>query len=741
MPKKSEKIPQTNSNIKRRLIIYLIFGFILFFLLILRMGWLQFVQGSDLKERAYRQQVANRTITPKRGNIYDSTGRTLALSIEVDVVYVSPSKLKSSSGAEVNKAMLAQAFSDIFAVDYVETFDKLNSDSSSVKIADKVEHDKIELLETWLKSNNITGGVYIESETRRFYPYETLASNLIGFTGTDGQGLVGLEYSLDSLLSGTSGKIVTTTDSINSEIPNGEQKYISALDGNDIILTIDMNIQSICEKYLAQAVHDNRADGGTVIMMEPSTGNILAMATYPDYNINIPFAPNSSIRTDNWDELSSEEKNNLLYKMWNNTSVQNTYEPGSTFKIITAAAALEEGLIHPNHAGDFYCAGTEKVSDADIRCWRSYDPHGYQSLRDALANSCNPAFIQLGRKIGAKTLYKYYEAFGLFETTGSSLYGEQRGLFHNVNNVGEYELATISFGQRFTITPLQLITAVSSIANEGVLMKPNIVKEIKNTNTGSITPTVPTEVRQVVSKETADILMEMLDYTVTDGTGGWAKVPGYSIGGKTGTSEPIESNREEGYVASFIAVSPTVHAQVVLLVIIDDPKAGSIQGGSVAGPIISDIFGEVLPSLGIASSQNPTNSSNSTEYFTLPDIRNKTVAEAKTILSKFDVHIAQHEDPDNDIIIDQVPKPGISLRRNSDIYLYTASNSQRTYVAVPALKGMSAAQATNSLASKGLNIVINGTGIVTSQDIAADKEVEQGTVITVTLQSAIDGGY
>jgi len=260
MGRKAKNTPQTDTKIKRRLIIYLVFGFILFFCLILRMGWLQFVQGSDLKERAYRQQIANRTITPKRGNLYDSNGKVLALSIDVDMISVNPQKLKYKDGKEVNKAMLAQALSDICGVDYVETLDKLSSDSSSVKIADKVEHDKIELLKNWLSSNNIVSGVNIESETRRFYPHETLASNLIGFTGTDGQGLIGLEYSLNFLLSGTSGKVVTATDSINSEIPNGEQKYIAALDGNDITLTIDMNIQSICEKYLAAAVHDHRAD-------------------------------------------------------------------------------------------------------------------------------------------------------------------------------------------------------------------------------------------------------------------------------------------------------------------------------------------------------------------------------------------------------------------------------------------------------------------------------------------------
>ena len=260
MKKKSKNIPKTDFDIKRRLIMFLVITFILLFMLIIRMSWLQFVEGASLRERAYKQQVANRTIAPKRGNIYDATGMALALSAEVDSITVTPGNLKTSDGTEVNQATLAQALATIFDLDYTETLNKLNSDSSTIKIADKIEHNKIELLENWLKANNIISGVNIESQIRRFYPYENLASNLIGFTGTDNQGLIGLEYSLDNLLSGTSGKVVTTTDSINVEIPNGEQINVAALNGHDIILTIDMKIQSVCEKYLSQAVIDSKSE-------------------------------------------------------------------------------------------------------------------------------------------------------------------------------------------------------------------------------------------------------------------------------------------------------------------------------------------------------------------------------------------------------------------------------------------------------------------------------------------------
>ena len=315
--------------------------------------------------------------------------------------------------------------------------------------------------------------------------------------------------------------------------------------------------------------------------MNPQNGDILAMATNPNYNLNDPYTMTIPSIKENWDDLSQEEKSTELFKMWNNGAVQKTYEPGSTFKVITAAAGLEEGLVTTDNTSDFYCSGSEVISGIEMRCWKYYDPHGMQSLRQALMNSCNPAFMQVGRRIGASTLYKYYKGFGLFNTTNKYFYGESNSVFFDENNINEFNLATMSFGQRFTITPIQLITAISSIANEGILMKPRIVKEIKNTDTGSISTIEPESIRQVVSKETADSLMDMLESVVANGTGIYAQIKGYSIGGKTGTSEPLSGDEDEGYVASFIAMSPTVNTQVVILVTIYDPKGFSHQGSQV----------------------------------------------------------------------------------------------------------------------------------------------------------------
>lgn len=493
--------------------------------------------------------------------------------------------------------------------------------------------------------------------------------------------------------------------------------------GSDVTLTIDANIQSISEKYLEQAVTDNNADGGNVIIMNPSTGDVLAMATYPNYNLNEPFTINDSELAKNWDNMSSEDKSTALFNMWKNTAVQSTYEPGSTFKIITAAAGLEEGIVTADNDSDFYCSGTENVSGTEMRCWKYYDPHGYQSLRQALANSCNPAFIQLGQKIGAHTLYKYYRGFGLFDKTNSYFYGESNSVFFDEDNINEFNLATMSFGQRFTITPIQLITAVSAIANEGVLMQPRIVKEIKDTNSGAVTTIEPKTVRQVVSKETAETMMDMLEYVVNEGTGKYAKITGYSIGGKTGTSEPLSGNEDEGYVASFIAMSPTVNTQVVVLVTIYDPKGDSHQGSQVAGPVVKQILSEVLPYIGVASESDSESTTSNITTSTLPDVRNKTIAEAKTLLknSGFKVKITGNEDENTTLITDQVPKPGVTLVNNSTIYLYTSNNNVRSTTTVPNLKGMSSAQVLNSVQASNLNVILDGSGTVVNQDIAARK--------------------
>lgn len=543
---------------------------------------------------------------------------------------------------------------------------------------------------------------------------------------------------------GTPGKVLASTDSINGEIPNSQKSYVAAQNGNDVTLTIDVNIQSIAEKYLSQAVVDNYADGGNVIIMNPQNGDVLAMATYPNYNLNQPYTISSPKLQETWDQLSSEEKSNELFKMWNNTAVQSTYEPGSTFKIITAAAGLEEGIVKPDTPGDFYCSGSENISGIEMRCWKYYDPHGSESLRQALMNSCNPAFMQLGRRIGAHTLYKYYRGFGFFNTTNPYFYGEQNSVFFNENNINEFNVATMSFGQRFTITPIQLITALSAVSNEGVLMQPRIVKEIKNTDTGSTITIEPKNIRQVISKETADSLMDMLESVVTDGTGKYARVSGYSVAGKTGTSEPLSGNESEGYVASFAAMSPSVNTQVVILVTIYDPKGASHQGSQVAGPVVKQILSEVLPYLGVVS-ENTSKSTSSNTYVTntIPDIRNKSIYDAKTILlnSGFKVKIAGEEDENTILVIDQVPKPGVRLIKNSTIYLYTTNNNTRGVTHVPNFKGMSSAQVVNSAEAANINIVLDGAGTVVSQDIAAGTEVEVGSIITVTLQTETVTGY
>lgn len=737
--KKTKKIDKNN---KKRLVILLVFTFILLFSLTIRIGFIQFVQGSYLKEMANLNQTSTKPIVAKRGTIFDANGKVLAISAEVDTVSVNPFEIKYSDKSEVSKEFLAHSFSTIFELDYDETLAKLQSESTYITIASKVEIDKISLLKEWMDTNKIYSGINIDSAFKRYYPYNSLASNLIGFTGTDNTGLWGLENSLNSLLSGTNGKIVTLTDSVDTEIPNQERTYIDAKNGSNIYLTIDVNIQSITEKYLSQAVDDNNSKSGVAIVMNPSSGDILAMASYPNYDLNTPFTPINSKLLDNWDNLTSEEKSDRRYSMWNNIATQSTYEPGSTFKLITAAVALEEGIVSADTVGDFDCTGIQIVNGIPIRCW-SHTPHGLQSLRKALANSCNPAFIQLGQKIGAETLYKYYEAFGLFNKTNSYFYGEQNSIFFDLNDVNLIELATISFGQRFNITPIQLITAVSCIANEGVLVEPRIVKKIENTNTNSIKEVETKEIRQVISKETSETLMSLLESVVTDGTGKYAKVSGYTVGGKSGTSEPLYGDDSSGYVASFVGVAPTNNPELVVLVALFDPKGSSNEGGTIAAPVVSQILSESLPYIGI-SPDNISNVSNSNSYSTttLPDVRNRTIQDARDILKDlgFTVHLNGTEDL-SALVSDQTPKPGIGLLNSADVFLYGSSTQEKLIVQVPNFKGMTADEAINSAKSKNLNLVLEGSGIVISQDTASGTDIEVGNVIVLTLQDKLTGGY
>lgn len=721
---------------------------IIFLLLIIRLIWLQFVQGSDLKEQAYNQQTTDQIISTSRGTIYDSTGKTLAISTPTDTVTINPKKIVGSNDEETKakKEKVAKAFSEIFELDYNETLEKVNSTSNVQTIAKKVDKDKIDKLKQWMETEKISTGINIDEDTKRVYPYNNLASNLIGFCGTDNTGIQGIEDSWNSVLQGTPGKITTSTDAIQEEIPDSNQTYIPAENGSDIVLTIDYYIQTVLEKYLKQAVVENNAESGTVVAMAPSTGDILGMACYPDYNLNTPFEPNTEELKATWDTLDSTTQSDALYNMWKNNVVSSPYEPGSPYKLITAATALEENITSEDVPNDFYCNGSIEVADRKISCWTQAHK-GAKTLRQALQGSCNPSLIQLGQRIGAETLYKYYQAFGFFDKTGIDLPQEASSTYWKLEDVKDVELATMSFGQRFTITPIQLVSAVSAIANDGILMKPRIVKQIINPETGTTTDIEPVQVRQVISKSTSERMRNLMKSVVDDGSGRLAKVEGYSIGGKTGTSEPQAGREDEGYIASYVAIAPTEKPEICLLIAVHNPNPnneGSHQGGQVCGPVVSQMLSEILPYLGLTSSNAQTSTDTveeDTSYATVPDIRNKTVTEAEKLLKQagFTTKVNISGDKNSTLVTDQTPKPGSSIPKGSIIVLYTEGNDTRVSVKVPDFKDKTLAQAENMAKANNLNITTEGSGTVISQSIMVDTAVEEGTIIKLTLSTESDG--
>lgn len=447
-------------------------------------------------------------------------------------------------------------------------------------------------------------------------------------------------------------------------------------------------------------------------MMDPSNGDILAMANYPYYNLNTPSEIIIDKQLKEYEALETpEEKTNYLNSIWKNKAVSDTYEPGSTFKILTAAIGLEEDIVTTDKPGDFNCTGSQQIYDTEIKCWRWQNPHKYQSLREALENSCNPAFMQLGARIGTHTLYKYYKAFGLFDKTGVNLPGEANSQFHAEPDVGPVDLATMAFGQRFTITPLQLITAVSAIANDGVLMQPRIVKQVINTDNGNITNIDPVIVRQVISKETSAKMKSLLQSVVTDGTGRYAAVSGYTVGGKTGTSEPTYSRNQDGYTASYMAISPVENTKIAVLVTLYGITGVNHQGGQVAGPVVKQVLTEALPILGIPSNNITQKQLVSSTNPMLTDVTNKNMLEAEKMLKAAGFNVKTYTSGDKATVnvLGQIPKSGIRLVKDSLIILYDNSGAEIPSVAVPNLKGLTEAQAKNSLHSLNLNIQIEGS--------------------------------
>ena len=699
---------------------------------------MQIVKGKELREREQLQSIASSTIDAKRGIIYDCNKKALAISADVDTITVNPKlitvKVDGNVDEEKTKSLkekIAKEFSDLFKLDYNETLNKLNSEKSTETIAEKVETDKVKELKNWMKENSTYSGINIDEDTKRYYPFNNLASNLIGFCGSDNQGLDGIELEYDDVLKGTNGKLTTAISASQKAIPDSNKEYIAPENGSNLYLTIDSTIQSIAEKYLKQAVEENNCKrGGNVIIENPETGEILAMATYPDYNLNTPYEPNEWIK-DRFDKLSQTEKTNKLYSMWRNRAVLDTYEPGSTFKTIIASTALENGITTTDIQGDFYCSGAQKVADAVIHCAKE-SGHGSESLRQALENSCNPALIQLGQRIGKDTLYKYFKLFGLFDKTGIDLPSEGTSTFWDKKDVGPVELATMSFGQRFSITPMQLVKAVSAIANGGNLITPHIVKSIENTDTGTITNIETKIERQVISKDTSDKMKSIMKDVVEVGGGTYAQVQGYTIGGKTGTSEPDPNHKENGYVSSFLAIAPVENTKLVVLLTLYAPQTKNHYGGKIAAPVVSQILSEVLPYMNIPSNDIATAKE---DLISTPNVKNKTLSNAKEILEKAGLKY-EYSGSADDIITEQMPASGTQLKKGGIVMLYSEKNKERKEQEVPDLKGVTYERAKNILASKKLNISSTGDGIVIAQNPKAGSKVEEGTVISVTLQEA-----
>jgi len=727
-----------------RTIFLLLVAYIVYGILVFRIGYIQFVEGGELSKKAYRQQVTDEILSPSRGTIYDSKGEILAQSVPVDTISLNPGEVMYKNGNEVDNEFLAKGLSEMFELDYEGLLKDLKSNKTVITIKRKVEQNKVDELKNWLSENDISTGINFDADNKRYYPYDSLASNLIGFCGTENNGQTGIEERWNAVLTGTAGKIVTITDAHKQAISDEDEQYVATENGSNIYLTIDTNIQAIAEKYLAHAMIVNpTAVAGNVIIMNPQSGDILAMATNPNYNLNEPSNYLATgLSEEEWNSLEQPEKSERLMNLWKNKAVSDQYEPGSTFKLITSAVALEEGVVQTDTPGDFYCSGVYHVGDRDIKCWSS-TPHEAQSLREALEHSCNPAFMQLGQKIGAKLLYKYYDAFGFNDSVGNDIAKAYPGKFYPLEKMGPVELATASFGQRtLNISPLQLITAVSAICNDGILVKPKIVKQIENTDTGSIEIVETENIRQVVSKTTADKVKNMMQSVVTDGTGKHAAVEGYSIGGKSGTSEPTE-NSNSGYVASFIGISPIENTQVVVLVAlygIQDPKWH--QGGQQAGPVVAEILREILPYLGITSNTQEAKETDAEaeRLIAVPNVKDKTISEATTELQLLGFNVVvkgEGIDPNSARVSDQLPKYGAVLTDNSLIYLYV-ENQPKGKVKVPNVKGMNMVDATTTLKASNLNVNITGTrGIVVSQEPIYDAEVDEGTVINVVIKEEL----
>lgn len=713
----------TGIKTKGRILLLLVGFTVIIFCLILRTGYIQIFESQELQKMAYEQQTRDMLISPKRGAILDTNGRKLAVSASVETVNVIPNQIK-------NPEEVARKLSEILGIDYQTVYTKVTKRTSMEIVQKKVEKDKTDKIRQWYNASKIKG-IKIVEDTKRFYPNNNLAAYVLGFTGTENQGLDGIEKTYEQVLKGLPGRVISETDVRGNDIPFENEKYIDPQNGRDVVLTIDASIQHFAEKYLEDAITENQAiGGGVVIITRPKTGDILAMAVKPDYDINNPFGPYNEELKATWDTMAKGDKTKALQKIWRNKAISDTYEPGSTFKIITSVAGLEEGVVKPTD--QFVDKGSITISGVTMKCWRYYRPHGLETFAQAVENSCNPVFIEVGQRLGKERFYKYVEAFGFKDKTGIELPGETTGIFHDISAIGPVELGTISFGQRFQITPIQLASALSALANDGKLMKMRLVKEVRDASGNVIERNEPQVIRQAISKETAQEMKTIMEGVVSRGTGKNSYLKGFRVAGKTGTAE--QGVNTNVYVASFVGMAPVNDPQVAILVALFDPKGASHQGGAIAAPVAGKILNDTLRYLEVVPQY--TEEEMATREILVPDIRGKSVKEAQKILQDrgFKYELPMNDKNEDVPVLDQTPKPGVNLIEKSVILLYTQQKDARPVVTVPDITKKTITDATAILKNLGLNIKISGDGMSVSQNPPPNSKVEAGSIVTVDFK-------
>lgn len=736
--KRAEKGPAQRLR-QRTAILILLILVLGFGAAVLRLTYLTTIQSSELQESAVDLQLADTTVSAKRGTIYDANGNVLAESASVWQVVMSPVNFKNDK----QRQAAAKGLSEIFDLEYNDVLDDTKQQSHYVVVKRRIESDErekvLELIDTLKKDYNCSGVIQLLDDYKRYYPKNSLASSVIGFTGSDDQGLEGIEYEYDSYLSGTPGRIITAQNARGTDMPFRYEQNVESEDGNNVYLTIDETIQSICEKYMQKGVEDNNVlNKGVCIAMDVNTGAILAMVTTDGYDLNNPYelsAKDKKKIKSTPKKKQAEAESAALSNMWRNKAVADTYMPGSVFKMCVASAALEENLV--NEKTSFTCTGSILVEGETIHC-SNISGHGTQNFVEAISNSCNPAFIQIGQMLGAGKFRQYYQGFGFSDKTGIDLPGEAEDSFWKEGKMGGVDLAVASFGQNFTITPIQMITACAAVSNGGYVVQPHVVSKITDSK-GNVIKTVDKKIkRQVISDDTSKKMNEYLEYN-TERQGATAGyISGYKVAGKTGTTEKrgvtkFESSFSEDYISSFCGYAPADDPQIAMLVFFDTPDGDAYYGSQVSSPVFINIMSEVLPYLDVKTSY--TDEELGYVDASAGDYTGVSVDEAKTAVEAdgFTATVKGN----GSTVISQIPTVSSGLQKGGSIVLYTDSNSQSETVSVPSLIGLSPDEVNDVASAYGLNVSFSGattsSGTSSSQNVEAGTSVSPGTVITVSF--------